>query len=683
MSEIESPVQAAASYPVKLPDGKVLNFEQKPTLMDVANQISPQFAKQVVAGRVNGEQQDLSDPIHTTEADMANVTLTKASDDDGVDIIRHSCAHLLGHALKQLFPSAQMVIGPVIRNGFYYDIAYERTFTPEDISSIEQRMKELINSNYDVIKRMTPRAEAIERFRERNEAYKLRLIEDIPVAKQGADELGLYFHQEYLDMCRGPHVPNTRFLKHFKLTGASGAYWRGDANNEQLQRICGTAWASKQDLKNHLRMLEEAEKRDHRRLGKELDLFHFQEDAPGAVFWHPKGWTLFQQLIDYMRRRQQQAGYIEVNTPDMMDRGLWEISGHWQNYRDHMFTTETEDGRNMALKPMNCPGSVMLFGHGLKSYRDLPIRMGEFGKVHRYEPSGSLHGLLRVRHFTQDDAHIYCTPQQLNDECQTVIALTLDIYRQFGFEDIRIKLSTRPDNRIGSDATWDLLEQSLIDALDHQGLTYQTNPGEGAFYGPKLEFVLRDAIGRDWQCGTLQVDMNLPERFDIAYINEAGERERPVMLHRALFGSLERFTGILLEHHSGKLPMWLSPLQAVVMSITDDQVDYAQQLSELLNLNGIRASADTRNEKIGYKVRQQTLQRVPYMLVAGKQEVASGSITIRDRKGDQLGNYPIADAIEFLQEMATTPDYTGSEDRRRQLLRRLTPELVPEKGTEV
>jgi threonyl-tRNA synthetase len=673
MSDIEFPELAAISYAVKLPDGKILSFDHIPTLMDVANRISPQFAKQVVAGRVNGEPQDLSDPIKTTTEAIADVTLTKAGDDDGIDIIRHSCAHLLGHALKQLFPTAQMVIGPVIRNGFYYDIAYERTFTPEDISAIEQRMKELINSNYDVIKRMTPRAEAIDLFRERHESYKLRLIEDIPAPTDRADELGLYFHQEYLDMCRGPHVPNTRFLKHFKLTGVSGAYWRGDANNEQLQRIYGTAWASQQQLQDHLHMLEEAEQRDHRRIGKELDLFHFHEDAPGAVFWHPKGWTLFQQLLDYMRRRQQQAGYIEVNTPDMMDRGLWEISGHWQNYRDHMFASETEDGRNMALKPMNCPGSVLLFRHGLKSYRDLPIRMGEFGKVHRYEPSGALHGLLRVRHFTQDDAHIYCTPQQLNAECQTVIALTLDIYRQFGFEDIRIKLSTRPDNRIGSDATWDLLEQSLIDALARQGMDYQTNPGEGAFYGPKLEFVLRDAIGRDWQCGTLQVDMNLPERFDIAYINEAGERERPVMLHRALFGSLERFTGILLEHHSGKLPMWLSPVQAVVMSITDDQIDYVEQLGQLLNLSGIRTEADIRNEKIGYKVRQQTLQRVPYLLVAGKQEVANGTITIRDRKGDQLGNYPIADAIEFLQEMATTPDYTGSEERRLQLIRRLKP----------
>lgn len=668
MTSVSEMPRAGVAIAVTLPDGKVLTFAQAPTLLEVAHCISPTFASQVVAGRVNGQLQDLTDPLPVD----ASVTLIRASDDEGLDIIRHSCAHLLGHALKQLFPTAQMVIGPVIRNGFYYDIAYERTFTPEDISAIEARMQTLISSHYDVIKRMTPRQQAIALFRERHETYKLRLIEDIAAPQAGtADELGLYFHQEYVDMCRGPHVPNTRFLKHFKLTGVSGAYWRGDARNEQLQRIYGTAWATRQQLQDYLTLLEEAEKRDHRRLGKELDLFHFQEDAPGAVFWHPKGWTLFQQLLDYMRRRQQQAGYIEVNTPDMMDRSLWEVSGHWHNYREHMFASDTADGRNMALKPMNCPGSVLLFRHGLKSYRDLPIRMGEFGKVHRYEPSGALHGLLRVRHFTQDDAHIYCTPAQLLQECGAVIALTMDIYRQFGFDDVRIKLSTRPANRIGADATWDQLEQSLMDALLQQGMEYQLNPGEGAFYGPKLEFVLRDAIGRDWQCGTLQVDMNLPQRFDLAYINEAGERERPVMLHRALFGSLERFTGILLEHHCGRLPLWLAPLQAQVLSITDAQNDYAEALAEWLNLQGIRAAADTGNAKIGYKVRQHTLQRVPYLLVVGKQEMADGSVTIRDRKGEQVGTLALADAIEFLQEMATAPDFIHSEQRRQQLQRQL------------
>jgi len=648
---------------VVLPDGQSKSFEGTPSLYDVAHAINPGLAKNSVAGRINGELRDLCDPV----PDGAQIEIVRAMDDDGVDIIRHSCAHLLGHAVKQLFPEAKMVIGPVIRDGFYYDIAYERAFTPEDVSAIEARMKELINKNYTVIKHMTPREETIRIFRERDEDYKLRLIDDMPETT----EMGLYYHEEYIDMCRGPHVPNTRFLKDFSLTCVSGAYWRGDSQNEQLQRIYGTAWASKQDLKDHIQRIEEAEKRDHRRLGKEQDLFHFHEEAPGAVFWHSKGWTLFNQLISYMRRRQQQAGYVEVNSPDVMDRSLWEISGHWQNYREHMFTTETEDGRSLALKPMNCPGSVLLYRHGLKSYRDLPIRMGEFGKVHRYEPSGSLHGLLRVRHFTQDDAHIFCTPDQLNAECAQVISLVLDIYRQFGFDDIRIKLSTRPDNRIGDESTWDFLENALIESLQAMNLEYQVNPGEGAFYGPKLEFVLRDAIGRDWQCGTLQVDMSLPERFDIAYINEENERQRPVMLHRALFGSLERFTGILLEHHAGKLPVWLSPVQAVVMSITDDQAEYAQTLAELLNIRGIRAEADTRNEKIGYKVRQQTLQRIPYLLFAGNKEMGEGSIAIRDCKGDQLGTYAIEDAIEFLLDAATAPDFSCSEETRARLVKKL------------
>ena len=659
---------------ITLPDGSIRTLEAPVTLKKVAESISEGFARQVVAGCINGEQHDLSDVIDAP----SNVTLIKADDDAGIDIIRHSCAHLLGHALKQLFPSAKMVIGPVIRNGFYYDIAYERPFTPDDVEAIEQRMRELINTDYQVIKRFTPRTEVIALFQAREEDYKLRLIEDIA----GDEPLSLYHHEEYVDMCRGPHVPNTRFLKHFKLTGVSGAYWRGDARNEQLQRIYGTAWATRKQLNAHLTLLEEAEKRDHRRIGRELDLFHFQEEAPGAVFWHPRGWTLFQQLIAYMRRRQAQAGYSEVNSPDMMDRGLWEISGHWQNYRDHMFTSETEEGRSMALKPMNCPGSVLMFRHGLKSYRDLPIRMGEFGKVHRYEPSGALHGLLRVRHFTQDDAHIYCTPEQLLNECRRVIRLTLDIYREFGFDDIRIKLSTRPDNRIGEDATWDLLEHALIDSLSAEHLDYTLNPGEGAFYGPKLEFVLRDAIGRDWQCGTLQVDMSLPERFDISYISEQGERTRPVMLHRALFGSLERFTGILLEHHSGKLPVWLSPIQAVVMSITDAQNDYVEALSNLLNLSYVRSESDTRNEKIGYKIRQQTLQRIPYLLVAGKQEVADGSITLRNRRGEQLGTYAIADAIEFLQEMTTPPDFFSAEEERQRLRKALASATVKKEDVE-
>lgn len=468
-------------------------------------------------------------------------------------------------------------------------------------------------------------------------------------------------------MCRGPHVPNTRFLKHFRLTKLSGAYWRGDARNAQLQRIYGTAWADRKALKSHLKRLEEAEKRDHRRLGRQLGLFHFQEEAPGAVFWHPDGWTVLQTLITYMRRRQQNSGYIEVNTPDIMDRSLWETSGHWQNYQEHMFTTQTEDGRSLALKPMNCPGSVLLFRHGLKSYRDLPIRMGEFGKVHRYEPSGALHGLLRVRHFTQDDAHIYCTPEQMNDECRRVVALILDIYREFGFEDVRLKLSTRPENRMGSEAVWDRLEDALTASLETMGLDYQLNPGEGAFYGPKLEFVLRDAIGRDWQCGTLQVDMNLPERFGLDYVDEHGQRQRPVMLHRALFGSLERFLGILIEHHAGKLPAWLAPQQAVVMSITESQADYANTLAATLCGAEIRAKADVRNEKIGYKIREQTLQRIPFLLIVGGREAAEGKVTLRHRDGTDLGTLPVDGAITLLAEHSCAPDLDAQ--RREQASR--------------
>lgn len=648
---------------ITLPDGSTRRFDHPVTVAEVAAAIGPGLAKNTVAGKLDGRLVDASDLIDRD----ATLHIITPRDEEGLAIIRHSCAHLVGHAVKQLYPDAKMVIGPVIDDGFFYDIAYERPFTPEDVAAIEQRMRELIAQDYDVIKRMTPRDEVIRVFKERGEDYKLRLIDDMP------DEpaMGLYHHQEYVDMCRGPHVPNTRFLKHFRLTKVSGAYWRGDARNEQLQRIYGTAWADKKQLDAYIQRIEEAEKRDHRKLGRELDLFHFQEDAPGAVFWHPRGWAVFQELIAYMRRRQQDAGYVEVNSPDMMDRSLWEVSGHWQNYQQHMFTTETEDGRSLALKPMNCPGSVLLYRHGLKSYRDLPIRMGEFGKVHRYEPSGALHGLLRVRHFTQDDAHIYCTPQQMDAECRTVVALTLDIYRQFGFEDVRIKLSTRPDNRMGDDATWDVLEGALVQALDGMGLNYQINPGEGAFYGPKLEFVLRDAIGRDWQCGTLQVDMNLPERFGIEYVDEASQRKRPVMLHRALFGSLERFTGILIEHHAGKLPAWLAPVQAVVLSITEAHAAYAEDVAQLLHGAGLRAEADVRNEKIGYKIREQTLQRIPFLLVAGAKEVATGTIAVRTRDGKDLGSLGLAEAIAFLREQTEAPDAAARQAGQAERLQRL------------
>ncbi|WP_437881570.1 threonine--tRNA ligase [Pseudomonas sp. LRF_L74] len=645
------------SISLTLPDGSQRRFEPPVSVAQVAAAIGPNLARNALAGRLEGR---LVDVCETIDHD-APLHIITARDEEGLEIIRHSCAHLVGHAVKQLYPTAKMVIGPVIAEGFYYDIAYERPFTPDDMAAIEQRMHELIARDYDVVKRMLARDDAIELFRQRGEDYKLRLIDDMP------DEtcVGLYFHEEYVDMCRGPHVPNTRFLKHFKLTRLSGAYWRGDAKNEQLQRIYGTAWADKKDLQAYLQRVDEAEKRDHRKLGRELDLFHFQEDAPGAVFWHPRGWTVFQALIGYMRRRQQGAGYIEVNTPDVMDRGLWQVSGHWQNYRDHMFTTETEDGRALALKPMNCPGSVLLYRHGLKSYRDLPIRMGEFGKVHRYEPSGSLHGLLRVRHFTQDDAHIYCTPAQMDAECREVVALTLDIYRQFGFENVRIKLSTRPLNRMGSDSTWGLLEGALTQALTSMGLSYRVNPGEGAFYGPKLEFVLRDAIGRDWQCGTLQVDMNLPERFAIDYVDEEGHRQRPVMLHRALFGSLERFTGILIEHYAGRLPVWLAPVQAVMLPITEAHAGYARDVAQWLVDAGLRVESDLRNEKIGYKIREQTLQRIPFLLVVGAKEAATGQVAVRTRDGEERGGMSLQAVRQFLLEQAQAPDWMTRHAEQR------------------
>lgn len=669
MNTLLTPAPGACAITLTLPDGAQRHFGQPVTVAEVAATTGAKLAKHTVAGKLDGRLVDACDLIDHD----ATLHIITPKDEEGLEIIRHSCAHLVGHAVKQLYPSAKMVIGPVIEDGFYYDIAYERPFTPEDLAAIETRMKALIARDYDVIKRVLPRSEVIRIFQQRGEDYKLRLIEDMPDEQQ----MGLYFHQEYVDMCRGPHVPNTRFLKAFKLTKLAGAYWRGDARNEQLQRIYGTAWADKKQLDAYIQRIEEAEKRDHRKLGRELDLFHFQEDAPGAVFWHPRGWTVFQELIAYMRRRQQDAGYVEVNSPDVMDRSLWEVSGHWQNYRDHMFSTETEDGRALALKPMNCPGSVLLYRHGLKSYRDLPLRMGEFGKVHRYEPSGALHGLLRVRHFTQDDAHIYCTPQQMDVECREVVALVLDIYRQFGFEDVRIKLSTRPENRMGDEATWDLLEGALTRALEGMGLAYRLNPGEGAFYGPKLEFVLRDAIGRDWQCGTLQVDMNLPERFGIEYVDEDGHRKRPVMLHRALFGSLERFTGILIEHHAGKLPTWLAPVQAMVLSITEDHAAYAQDLAQLLRGAGLRCEADVRNEKISYKIREQTLQRIPFLLIAGARERDTGAVAMRSRDGQDLGVLPVTQAVARLLLEAQAPDAIARKTLQDRLWMRLNAQPAP------
>jgi len=633
---------------ITLPDGSQKECPLGISIIDIARDIGPGLAKSTIAGQVNGKLVDACDPVN----EDSNIRIITARDTQGVEIIRHSCAHLLGHAVKQIYPTAQMVIGPVIENGFYYDIAYERPFTPDDLSAIEDRMKQLIATNYDVIKNVLPRDQVVKTFEERKEGYKLKLIEDMPEEKQ----MALYVHEEYIDMCRGPHVPNTRFLEHMTLTKVSGAYWRGDSKNEQLQRIYGTAWSNKKDLRSYLKMLEEAEKRDHRRLGKELDLFHFHEEAMGAVFWHPKGWTLFQQLIEYMRRRQQKAGYCEVNTPDIMERSLWEKSGHWQNYQDHMYTTDTPDERTLALKPMNCPGSVLMYSHGLKSYRDLPIRMAEFGKVHRYELSGALHGLLRVRHFTQDDAHIYCTEQQMLEECTKIIRLVLDIYKQVGFDDVSIKLSTRPEKRMGDDDTWDILEAALIDSLKELELDYNVNPGEGAFYGPKLEFVLRDTIGRDWQCGTLQVDMNLPSRFGLEYVDENGLKQTPVMLHRALFGSLERFIGILIEHYAGKFPAWLAPVQVSVLTISEQFNEYAECLHNEFEAAGFRVEFDKSKEKVGYKIRQHTLQKVPFMVIVGANEVETGQVNLRLFNGKQMNFEDIKTAIEHLQQNCRQPD---------------------------
>lgn len=625
---------------VRLPDGKALPFEQPTSIYEVAKTISPRLAEATIAAEVNGIVVDRS----TLLENDANLVLITEKDQRSLEIIRHSTAHLLAYAVKSLYPSAQVTIGPVIEDGFFYDFAFERPFTPDDLAAIEAKMRELAQANLPVTYRVIERSEAITYFKSLGEFYKAELIESIPEG----EAIKLYTEGNFTDLCRGPHVPSTGYLKAFKLMKVAGAYWRGDSNNPMLQRIYGTAWHSQKELDLYLTRLEEAEKRDHRKLGQALDLFHFEEFAPGSVFWHPKGWTLFQTLIGYMRQRQANAGYTEVNTPDVMDRSLWEISGHWQNYRQNMFTTQTEDDRVFALKPMNCPGSVSLFNHGLKSYRDLPIRMAEFGKVHRYEPSGALHGLMRVRHFTQDDAHIYCTEEQMEDECRTVIGLVLDIYKDFGFEDIRIKLSTRPANRIGSDEVWDRLEGALTQALDGMSLEYSLNPGEGAFYGPKLEFVLRDAIGRDWQCGTLQVDLNLPERFDAHYVADDNSRKRPVMLHRALFGSLERFIGILIEHHAGALPSWLAPVQARVLTISDAHIDYAKKVVQQLQSKGFRVDSDLRNEKITYKIREHSLQKIPYLLVVGDQERDTETVAVRARGNQNLGAHSLEALVPLL-----------------------------------
>ncbi|RYZ42816.1 MAG: threonine--tRNA ligase, partial [Sphingobacteriales bacterium] len=545
---------------------------------------------------------------------------------------------------KQLFPDVQMVIGPVIEEGFYYDIFSPRPFTPDDMAAIENRMKDLINEEYDVIKKMTPRDEAIQEFTQRGEGYKLRLIDDMP----NETAMGLYYHQEYVDMCRGPHVPNTRFLKAFKLTKLSGAYWRGDAKNEQLQRIYGTAWADKKQLAAYIQRIEEAEKRDHRKIGKALDLFHMQEEAPGMVFWHPNGWTIYQVLEQYMRKVQHDNGYQEIRTPQVVDLILWEKSGHADNYAENMFTTHSES-RNYAVKPMNCPCHVQVFNQGLKSYRDLPLRLAEFGSCHRNEPSGSLHGIMRVRGFTQDDAHIFCTRAQISSEVANFIKLTLDVYKDFGFDEVQMKLSTRPEKRVGDEAMWDEAEKALADALDAAGLPWDLQPGEGAFYGPKIEFSLKDCLGRIWQCGTIQCDPNMPERLDASFVTEDNHRDHPVMLHRAILGSFERFIGILIEHYAGFMPPWLAPVQACVMNITDAQAAACQNVTQLLKDRGIRVINDLRNEKIGFKIRERTLERIPYLLVLGDREVEEGTVNVRTRTGKNLGTMSIDAFVDLVQ----------------------------------
>ena len=625
---------------ITLPDGSVRQYEAPVTVAQIAASIGSGLAKATVAGKVNGKLVDASDPISKD----ASVQIITPKDKEGVEIIRHSCAHLIGHAVKQLYPNTKMVIGPVIEDGFYYDIATDKPFTPDDVAAIEARMKELINQDYDVVKIMTPRAETIKTFQERGEEYKLRLIDDMPEV----EEMGLYHHQEYVDMCRGPHVPNTRFLKNFKLTKLAGAYWRGDSNNEMLQRIYGTAWATKDELKAYIQRIEEAEKRDHRKLGKQLDLFHLQDEAPGMVFWHPRGWALWQTIEQHMRKELDAAGYREVKTPQIMDKTFWEKSGHWDNYKDNMFVTQSEK-REYAVKPMNCPGHVQIFNNSLRSYRDLPMRLAEFGSCHRNEPSGALHGLMRVRGFVQDDAHIFCTEDQIVDEARRFNELLVRIYKQFGFHDVAVKLSLRPEKRAGSDDIWDKAEQGLRDALTACGVEWEELPGEGAFYGPKIEYHVKDAIGRSWQCGTLQLDFVLPDRLDAEYVTENNGRARPVMLHRAILGSLERFIGILIENHAGSFPLWLAPVQMVVMNITEHQADYCRQVVERLRAENFRVELDLRNEKIGYKIRDNSQYRFPYQIVVGDKEKQENKVAVR-RKAEDLGSLNIDDFISQLKQ---------------------------------
>jgi len=634
---------------ITFPDGASREFDAGVSGFEIAGDISKSLAKKAVAVKIDGELSDLSLPIDRD----ANVAIVTRDDPEALELIRHDAAHIMAEAVQELFPGTQVTIGPVIEHGFFYDFDPKEPFTPEDMLKIEDKMRQIVKRDEKFVREVWPRDKAIAFFKEKGEAYKAELIGDLP---EDVD-ISIYRQGDWLDLCRGPHLPGTgKIGAAFKLTKLAGAYWRGDHRNPMLQRIYGVAFAREKELKAHLRMLEEAEKRDHRRLGREMDLFHFQEEGPGSVFWHPKGWTLFQLLINYMRRRQEQAGYLEINTPDVLDKALWDASGHWDKFGENMYTTQTPDERLFALKPMNCPGHIQVYKNGLKSYRDLPLKLAEFGKVHRYEPSGALHGLMRVRHFTQDDAHIFCNHDQITEECITVNNLILSIYRDFGFEDVRIKFSDRPEKRVGSDEIWDASEKALKTAVESTGLDYAVNPGEGAFYGPKLEYVLRDAIGRDWQCGTLQVDLNLPGRLGAFYIGSDGEKYEPVMLHRALFGSLERFAGILIEHYAGKFPLWLAPTQLVIAPIVSEFDGYASELLQKCRKAGLRCETDLRNEKINYKVREHSHAKIPVMFVVGKREADEGTVSIR-RLGEKHQKVLSADeAINALATEAIPPD---------------------------
>ncbi len=633
---------------ITLPDGKQIKFDKPVNGLDICNKISKSLSKNALIMSVDGEQKDLSFNI---EKD-STVKIFTSKDREGVETIRHDTAHILAMAVQEIFPGTQVTIGPVIDNGFYYDFARKEPFTQDDLDKIEKRMKEIVDRDEETRREVWERNKAADHFKKKGEIYKSEIIESIPKG----EEISLYFHGKWHDLCRGPHLSSTgKIGKHFKLMKVSGAYWRGDSNNEMLQRIYGTAWPSQKELDDYLKRIEEAEKRDHRKLGKEMDLFHFREESPGSVFWHERGWSLFQKLIDYMRLRQKKAGYKEINTPEILDRSLWEKSGHWEKFGEHMYTSTTPDEKIFAIKPMNCPGCVQVFNQGLKSYRDLPLKMSEFGKVHRYEPSGALHGLMRVRAFTQDDAHIFCTEDQITSESLSVTNLILDIYKNLGFSDVILKYSDRPEVRVGDDKVWDKSEAALLEAVKATKLEYSINKGEGAFYGPKIEFVLRDAIGRDWQCGTLQVDLNLPERLGASYVDKDGSKKVPVMLHRALFGSLERFIGILIENYAGKLPFWISPLQVVVIPVSDDFDDYAKKVSNEINDKGINCMVDLKNHNLNYKIREHSLSKIPVLLICGKKEVDSNSVTIRKLDNNKQENMKLDKFLEQYTALSQAP----------------------------